>query len=178
MMAWQPGGGLSSPVAPATMSPKLLSNEEKSMTKTVLFYAHCATAPQHEVSIETQIELGKEFIRKQGWKLVDVFTDHMGGGTTHKTRPGLRALLKRASEGEIDVVVCISMDRLSRDVARSSEIYKELLDHGVELQTMAGDTPVTDPGSAIRALLDREMEEQSRYLVRLEEIDDRQSAAQ
>ncbi len=140
-MAWQPGGGLSSPVAPATMSPQFLSNEEKSMTKTALFYAHCATAPQPEVSIETLIELGKEFIRKLGWKLVDVFTGHMGGGTTHKTRPGLRALLKRPSEVEIDVVVCISMDRLSRDVARSSEIYKELLNHGLELQTMAGDGP-------------------------------------
>ena len=159
------------------MSPKFISSEEKSMTKTVLFYERCATAPQHEVSIETQIELGKEFIGKHGWKLVDVFTDHMGTGTTYKTRPGLRALLKRASEGGIDVVVCISMDRLSRDLAHSSEIHKELLDHGVELRTMASDAPVTDLGLAIRALLGRETEEQSRYLARLEEVDDRRSAA-
>lgn len=144
------------------------------MTKTVLFYARCATDRQHEVSIDAQIELGKEFISKRSWKLVDVFTDQMVGGMDYQTHPGIQALLKRASEGNIDVVLCISMDRLPRDVAHSSMVYKELLDHGVELWTLAGDAPVVDLGWAIRALLRREMEEQSRCRARLAGMDDRQ----
>lgn len=38
--------------------------------KKVLFYARYATDRQHEVSIETQIELGEAFVKDRGWKLV------------------------------------------------------------------------------------------------------------
>lgn len=174
MMAWQPRGA-PKPRATGYDVPQIfILNEETRMTKTVLFYARCATDRQHEVSIDAQIELGKEFISKRSWKLVDVFTDQMVGGMDYQTRPGIQALLKRASEGNIDVVLCISMDRLSRDVAHSSMVYKELLDHGVELWTLAGFAPVVDLGWAIRALLSREMEEQSRCRARLAGMDDRQ----
>ncbi|MDI7864590.1 recombinase family protein [Rhizobiaceae bacterium n13] len=174
MMAWQQGGA-PKPRATGYDVPQIfISNEEARMTKTVLFYARRATDRQHEVSINAQIELGKEFISKRSWKLVGVFTDPMVGGMNDQTRPGIQALLKCASEGNIDVVLCISMDRLSRDVAHSSMVCKELLEHGVELWTIAGDAPVADVGLAIRALLSREMEDQSRCRARVAAMDDRQ----
>ncbi|MFC5755970.1 recombinase family protein [Rhizobium sp. GCM10022189] len=142
------------------------------MTKTVLFYAHCAADRPHELPTETQIELGTEFIRKQGWKLVEVFTDHMVSGATDKTRPGIQALRDRTAEGDIDVVLCISMDHLSCDMAHSLEIHSEFRNRGVEVWTMAGDAPVTDLGLSIRALLGREIEQQSRYRARLLAVDD------
>ncbi|WP_183800893.1 recombinase family protein [Mycoplana azooxidifex] len=48
------------------------------------FYARYSTERQNEVSIETQIELGRDFIESRGWKLIDVFTDHAVSGTSSR----------------------------------------------------------------------------------------------
>ncbi len=53
------------------------------MTKNVLFYARYSTERQHEVSIETQIELGKAFVARQGWKLVEIYSDAAISGTSY-----------------------------------------------------------------------------------------------
>lgn len=43
------------------------------MTKKVLFYARYSADLQHEVSIETQVELGKAMVARRGWSLIEVF---------------------------------------------------------------------------------------------------------
>ncbi|MDW9709549.1 recombinase family protein [Sinorhizobium meliloti] len=136
------------------------------MTKTVLFYARYSTDRQHEVSIETQIELGEAFVKRQGWTLAATYSDAAISGTTFNSRPGIQSLMAHAKRERIDVVLCVTVDRLSRDVEHSAKILKELRYRDVELWTVHAGTPVTDLELAMRAALSHEMVEQIRYRTR------------
>lgn len=106
------------------------------MTKTVLFYARYSTDRQNEVSIETQIELGRAFVEKQGWKLVEIYSDLAVSGTSFMSRPGIQQLLAHVKRERIDIVLCVTVDRLSRDVEHSSRILKELDYHDAAIWTV------------------------------------------
>ncbi|KGE79882.1 recombinase, partial [Rhizobium sp. H41] len=97
------------------------------MTKNVLFYARYSTDRQDEVSIETQIELGKAFIVKQGWTLVESYSDAAISGTSYQLRPGIQNLMAHVKRDRIDVVLCVTVDRLSRDIEHSHNVIR----HGI-----------------------------------------------
>lgn len=99
------------------------------MTKRVLFYARSVTDRQNEVPIERQIELGKTFVADRGWKLVEIYSDSAIGGTSFTSRPGIQQLLTHVKRERIDVVLCVTVDRLFRDVEHSSKILKDLAYH-------------------------------------------------
>ena len=136
------------------------------MIKNVLFYARYSTERQNDVSIETQIELCKEFTAKKGWKLVEVYTDHAISGTSYKTRPGIQALLSRAAAGDIDIVLCVTVDRISRDSEHGNGFLKRLKFQDIELWTVHGGALVTDMEMGLRATLSQELIEQIRYRTR------------
>jgi site-specific DNA recombinase len=96
------------------------------MTKNVLFYARYSTDRQNEVSLETQIELGKSFIEDKGWTLAATYSDAAVSGTRFTSRPGIQNLLDHVKRGGIDIVLCVTVDRLSRDVEHSSKILKDV----------------------------------------------------
>jgi DNA invertase Pin-like site-specific DNA recombinase len=136
------------------------------MTKTVLFYARYSTDRQNEVSIETQVELGKNFVERQGWKLAEIYSDAAVSGTSFTYRPGIQQLLAHVRREKIDVVLCVTVDRLSRDVEHSSKILKELRYRDVELWTVQAGQQVTDMELSLRAVLSHELVEQIRYRTR------------
>jgi DNA invertase Pin-like site-specific DNA recombinase len=136
------------------------------MPKTVVFYARYSTDRQHEVSIETQIELGEAFVKRQGWKLAATYSDAAISGTSYQSRPGIQSLISHVKRERVDVVLCVTVDRLSRDVEHSAKILKELRYRDVELWTVHAGTPVTDLELAMRAALSHEMVEQIRYRTR------------
>ena len=136
------------------------------MTKTVLFYARFSTDRQDEQSIETQVALGREFARVRGWNIVEVFEDRAVSGTKLKQRPGIQAVLRRVKTGGIDILLCMSVDRISRDVEHSSGIMKQLRHHGVELWAVEKAASISDMELGIRAVLSHEMIEQTRYRTR------------
>ncbi|MBC2775959.1 recombinase family protein, partial [Rhizobium sp. AQ_MP] len=96
------------------------------MPKKVLFYARYSTDRQNEVSIETQTELGKKFVADRGWTLCGVYSDSAISGTSFTSRPGIQQLLAHVKRERIDVVLCVNVDRLSRDVEHTSKILKDL----------------------------------------------------
>jgi DNA invertase Pin-like site-specific DNA recombinase len=136
------------------------------MTKTVLFYARYSTDRQNEVSIETQVELGKQFVTKQNWKLVETYSDLAVSGTSFTSRPGIQQLLAHVKREKIDVVLCVTVDRLSRDVEHSSKILKDLRFRDVELWTVHAGQATTDMELSLRAVLSHELVEQIRYRTR------------
>ncbi|MCV9961945.1 recombinase family protein [Pararhizobium sp. BT-229] len=136
------------------------------MTKTVLFYARYSTDRQHEVSIETQIELGKAFVARQGWKLVEIYSDAAISGTSYQLRPGIQSLMAHVKRERIDVVLCVTVDRLSRDIEHSAKILKDLRYRDADIWTVHAGTPVTDLEMALRAALSHELVEQIRYRTR------------
>jgi DNA invertase Pin-like site-specific DNA recombinase len=136
------------------------------MTKIVLFYARYSTDRQHDVSIETQIELGEAFVKKQGWTLAATYSDAAISGTTFNSRPGIQSLMAHVKRERIDVVLCVTVDRLSRDMEHSAKILKELRYRDADIWTVHAGTPVTDLEMALRAALSHELVEQIRYRTR------------
>jgi DNA invertase Pin-like site-specific DNA recombinase len=134
----------------------------------VLFYARYSTDRQNEVSIETQIELGKGFVEQHGWKLVGTYSDAAISGTSYLGRPGIQKLIAHVKREKIDIVLCVTVDRLSRDVEHSAKILKELRYRETALWTVHAGTAVNDMEMALRAVLSHELVEQIRYRTRKE----------
>ena len=61
-------------------------------------------------------------------------------------RPELANLRESIRSGRIDVVVCYSLDRLSRDPGHGVIITKELEKHGVNLETVTEDADNSELG--------------------------------
>lgn len=134
--------------------------------KRVVLYARYSTDQQNPASIETQLDLGKEFVLRQGWDLADTFVDAGVSGSSFETRPGLQAALARSSTGAYDVFLCLTLDRLSRDLEHSARILKILQFHDVELWTVHGAAAVSSMELGLRAVLSQEVLEQVRYRTR------------
>ncbi|WP_246746821.1 recombinase family protein [Agrobacterium burrii] len=57
--------------------------------KRVVLYARYSTDQQNPSSIDTQFDLGKEFVVREGRHLVDTFVDAGVSGSSFEARPGL-----------------------------------------------------------------------------------------
>jgi DNA invertase Pin-like site-specific DNA recombinase len=136
------------------------------MPKRVVFYARYSTDQQNPASIETQLDLGKEFITRQGWHLVDTFVDAGVSGSLFETRPGLQAALAGSNNRAYDIFLCLTLDRLSRDLEHSARVLKILQFHDVELWTVHGAAAVSSMELGLRAVLNQEVLEQVRYRTR------------
>ena len=136
------------------------------MTKNVLFYARYSTDRQNEVSIETQVELGKAFVANKGWKLVETYADSAISGTSFTSRPGIQQVLAHVKRERIDVVLCVTADRLSRDVEHSSKILKELNYHDTAIWTVQAGQEISHMELHMRSTLSHELVEQIRYRTR------------
>ncbi|MBB3302788.1 MULTISPECIES: recombinase family protein [unclassified Rhizobium] len=78
----------------------------------VVLYARYSTDQQNPASIETQLDLRKEYVLRQGWHLADTFVDAGVSGSSFEARPGLQAALAGANIGAYDVFLCLTLDRL------------------------------------------------------------------
>ncbi len=136
------------------------------MSKTVIIYARYSTDRQDEQSIETQVALANEFAHGRGWTVEEVFDDRAISGTKLKSRPGIQAVLRRIKRGGLDILLCMSVDRISRDMEHSSAILKQLRHHGVELWTVQNAAPVNDMELGLRSIISHDMIEQTRYKTR------------
>ncbi|WP_052679734.1 recombinase family protein [Rhizobium nepotum] len=63
----------------------------------------------------------------------------------------LNLLVAHAKRERIDVVLCITVDRPSRDVEHSAKISKELRYRDADIWTAHAGTPVTDLELTLRA---------------------------
>lgn len=136
------------------------------MIKRAVIYARYSTDQQNPASIQTQLDLGREMIEAKGWALVDSFFDAGISGANYETRPGIQSALMAVQEGRCDVFLCLTLDRLSRDLEHSAKILKLLHFHDVELWTVQGGSPVSAIELGIRAVLGQETIEQTRYRTR------------
>ncbi len=136
------------------------------MTKNVLFYARYSTDRQNEVSIETQIELCEAFVKQKGWNLVATYSDSAVSGMSFMLRPGIQRLLAHVKRERIDVVLCVTVDRLSRDVEHSARILKDLNYQNTEIWTVHANQAITKLELHFRATLSDELVDQIRFRTR------------
>jgi site-specific DNA recombinase len=76
-----------------------------------VIYARYSSENQRDASTEDQIELGRRYIGRQDWTLINTYADRaLSGGS--RMRPGFLQMLADAEAGRFEVVVCESVDRL------------------------------------------------------------------
>ncbi len=102
----------------------------------VAIYARYSSDLQTDASIEDQIRVTEEKATREGWKIVQRYTDHGVSGAS-MMRPGIQMLMQDAAAGKFDVVMAEAMDRLSRDQEDIAGIYKRLQFAGVKMITLS-----------------------------------------
>jgi site-specific DNA recombinase len=118
----------------------------------VAIYARFSSDLQDIRSIADQLALAREHAARQGWHVVTEFTDAALSGASMVNRPGLRDLMRAAEARCFDGVLTESLDRLSRDLADSAALHRQLAYWGVRIVTLA-DGDVTKILVAVKGLL-------------------------
>ena len=92
----------------------------------VAIYIRVSTKLQEDkFSLSAQIYELTRYANSQGWEIVDTFKDVDSG--TKLNKDGLESLLDAVEEGQVDVVLCIEQDRLSRLDTVKWEFLKGIL---------------------------------------------------
>lgn len=102
----------------------------------VAIYARYSSDNQRDASIADQLRICREFAARQGWSVVQEFTDHAISGAT-LLRSGFQALMRDALNHRFDVVLAESLDRFSRDQEDTAGLFKRLTFAGVNIVTLA-----------------------------------------
>ncbi|WP_168208200.1 recombinase family protein [Agrobacterium sp. T29] len=69
---------------------------------------------------------------------VHLFTDHQISGTSYISRPSIQALPARYGKQDIDTVLCVTVDRISREAEHGNGFLKRLKFEDIELWTVHG----------------------------------------
>ena len=102
------------------------------MSKRVGIYARVST--RNGQTSENQLRELKAVSKRNGWNVVEVFTDDgVSGAKGRDQRPGLDDLLKGVARKEFDVVAAWSVDRLGRSLQDLIATLNELKAKGVDL---------------------------------------------
>jgi|GEM_PF-1072593 len=82
-------------------------------------------------SLPTQEKMCREYITKEkpGWKITRVFSDEQSGKTDK--RPGFMDLMDAIDEGRVNAIVCLHLDRFSRDIHDILKYFRKLEYAGV-----------------------------------------------
>ncbi len=102
----------------------------------VALYARYSSDNQRDASIEDQLRLCRVRAAREGWEIIDSYSDRSVSGAS-LIRPGVQALLQDARDIRFDIVLCESLDRLSRDQEDIAGIYKRLSFAGLRIVTLA-----------------------------------------
>ena len=102
----------------------------------VAIYARYSSDNQRDASIADQLGVCREFATRQGWTIVEEFTDHALSGAT-LLRAGFQALMRDALNGRFNVVLAEALDRFSRDQEDTAGLFKRLTFAGVSIVTLA-----------------------------------------
>ena len=102
----------------------------------VAIYARYSTDNQRDASIADQFRVCRAHAEKQGWQVVEEYSDHAISGSS-LLRPGVQALIADALEGRFKIVLAEAMDRLSRDQEDIAGFYKRMAYADVQIVTLS-----------------------------------------
>jgi site-specific DNA recombinase len=102
----------------------------------VALYARYSSDNQRDASIEDQLRLCRERVEREGWQVVDSYSDRSISGAS-LIRPGIQALMQDAQAKRFDIVLAESLDRISRDQEDIAGVYKRLTFAGIRMVTLS-----------------------------------------
>jgi site-specific DNA recombinase len=102
----------------------------------VAVYARYSSENQREASIADQFRTCRAYAEKQGWHIVEEYSDQAISGAS-LLRPGIQALITDALRGRFDIVLAEAMDRLSRDQEDIAGLFKRLAFSNIKMVTLS-----------------------------------------
>jgi Resolvase, N terminal domain len=102
----------------------------------VALYARYSTDNQRDASIADQFRVCRAHAEKQGWQIVEEYSDHAISGAS-LLRAGMQALIADALRGRFGLVLSEAMDRLSRDQEDIAGLYKRMAYADVKIVTLS-----------------------------------------
>src|SRR5580704_1295295 len=102
----------------------------------VALYARYSSENQRDASIEDQLRLCRLHAQKQGWHIVEEYSDQAISGAS-LLRPGIQSLITDALSGRFDIVLAEAMDRLSRDQEDIAGLFKRFAFANVKMVTLS-----------------------------------------
>jgi DNA invertase Pin-like site-specific DNA recombinase len=95
----------------------------------VASYSRVSTS--FDQNIEVQVERLRNYSLARGWRIIHEIKDQGYSGATDN-RPGLKQLLALERKREIDVIVCVKLDRLFRSLKHLVNTLQELTELKVQ----------------------------------------------
>ena len=104
--------------------------------KRAAIYARFSSDLQSDRSIEDQFELCRSKAKRDGLKVVAEFEDRAKSGSSIIGRTGISRMMEAARDGDFDVVLVESLDRISRDQEDMAFIFKRLSFQNIAIETV------------------------------------------
>lgn len=105
-------------------------------TMRVALYARYSSDNQRDASIEDQLRQCRERAAREGWTVVETYSDRAISGAS-LIRSGIQSLLADAQGRRFDMVLSEALDRISRDQEDVAGVFKRLRFAGVTLFTLS-----------------------------------------
>ena len=102
----------------------------------IALYARYSSENQRDASIADQFRICRNHAEKQGWHIVEEYSDHAVSGAS-LLRPGIQALMADALAGRFNLVLAEAMDRLSRDQEDIAGLFKRMAFGDVKIVTLS-----------------------------------------
>lgn len=90
------------------------------------------------LAVDRQRDAGAALIELRGWSLAQEYTDNDITGSGRKRRPGFEQMLRDIESGKINVVVSLSLDRLSRNRREQLHLVEACQEHSVLIALVRG----------------------------------------
>ena len=116
--------------------------------KRAAIYLRVSTGEQ---TVENQRRELEAAAAQRGWFVTAIYTDQgISGAKGREQRPGLDRMLKDATRGKFDVVMCWAVDRMGRSLGELVETLQEL--HGAKVDLFLHQQAVDTTTPAGRAM--------------------------
>ena len=121
----------------------------KVVQKKVAAYARVSTlSEEQEESYETQVRFYKSLIEAtDGWGFVGIYADQGITGTSAAKRPQFLQMVEDAHAGKIDLILCKSISRFSRNFVEAQKYVHDLKAINVEIRFEKEGISSFDPSS-------------------------------
>ena len=131
-------------------------------------YIRVSTEDQTQgVSLDNQRKRIGAYCQYKNFVLAEVIEDAGISGGINKARGGFISLLDRIEQGDVDVIILYSLERLSRDMLTLLALERLLDEYDVELHTIEGQIDTSTPDGfmsfAMRAFLGEMERRQVKY---------------
>ncbi len=99
--------------------------------------AYCRVSTKSDeqyTSYDTQVAVYTDKInREPGWTLAGIYADHGISGTQAERRPRFLQMVQDCTDGKIDVIICKSISRFSRNTLDAVNYMRKLQNMGIRL---------------------------------------------